>query len=230
MRKSPAIAGNKFACEIAHNMARRHLEISRILGVMLIACLGMCASVGAQVPKTVKEPYAAPADQALLVFKRPRHRQASETEIRIVNQAGRCLALLKDGWQAAAPVWPGKHMLMVVTGVMPPTVQLMHAKVSAGKTYVVELKPRVNVKSPVEIRLIRRADQPLEQFPQAIKEQSPFTQDLRRCTEWVSWKRSKIEPKAEVAKQRWDDASDSFRNERTIRRNDGWTATEVTGK
>jgi hypothetical protein len=211
-------------------MTRWHLEISRITRAMLIACLGMSASVDAQVPKTIKEPYAAPSDQALLVFKRPRRRQASETEIRIVNQAGRCLALLKDGWQTAAPLWPGKHMLMVVTGVMPPTVQLMQAKVSAGKTYVVELKPRVNVKSPVEIDVVRRADQPLEQFPQAIKEQSPFTRDLRSCTEWVSWKRAKIEPKAEQAKRKWDEASDDFRNERTIRRNDGWTAAEVTGK
>ena len=212
-------------------MARRHSEIARVVGVMLIACLGVSAGRGAdaQVPKTPEEPYAAPSDQALLVFERPRRKQASETEIRIVNQAGRCLALLKDGWRAAAPLWPGKHMLMVVTGTMPPTVQLMQAKVSAGKTYVVELRTRVNVKSPVEITIVRRAEQTLEQFPQRIKEQSPFQQDLRSCTEWVSWKRAKIEPKAEQAKRKWDEASDDFRDGRTIRRNDGWTATEVAG-
>ena len=120
-------------------------------------------------------------------------------------------------------------MLLVVTGTMPPTVQLLQIKVSAGKTYVVKLRARVNVKSPVEIEVIRRADQPLQQFPQAIKEQSPFKQELRSCTEWVSWKRSKIEPKAELAKRKWDDADDAFRNEHTVRRNDGWTSAEVSG-
>jgi hypothetical protein len=200
------------------------------MGAILIACFGVCENAGAQVPKTIKEPYAAPNDQALLVFTRPRHRQASETEFRIVNQAGRCIGLLENGWQVAAPVWPGKQMLLVITGTMPPTVQLMQIKASAGKTYVVKLRARVNVKSPVEIDVIRRASQPLQQFPQAIKEQSPFKQELRSCTEWVSWKRSKIEPKAELAKRRWDDAEDSFRNERTVRRNDGWTASEITGE
>ena len=113
---------------------------------------------------------------------------------------------------------------------MPPTVQLMQAKVSAGKTYVVKLRARVNVKNPVRIEVLRRADQPLGQFPQAIKEQRPFKQELRTCTEWVSWKRSKIEPKAEVAKRKWDEADDDFRAGLTVRRNDGWAAAEVAGQ
>ena len=184
----------------------------------------------ADVPKTIEEPYVAPKDQALLVISRPRHRQASETEFRIVDQGGRCLGLLKNGWQVATPMWPGKHMLMIVTGTTPPTVQLMQAKLSAGKTYVVQLRARVNVKSPVEVEVIRRANQPLEQFPQNIKEQSPFAQELRSCTEWVSWKRAKIEPRASNAKRKWDEASDEFRQQRTVRRNDGWTGPEITGE
>ena len=183
----------------------------------------------AQVPKAVAEPYAAPSDQALLVFTRPRHRQASETPFRVVDQSGRCLALLENGWRTATAVSPGKRMLMVVAGSAQPTVQLLQAKLSAGKTYVVKLRARVSVKSPVDIEVIRRSDQPLEAFPQAIKEQSPFTQELRSCTEWVRWKRSKIEPKAEKAKNRWDEATDEFRDALTVRRNDGWTASEVQG-
>jgi hypothetical protein len=118
---------------------------------------------------------------------------------------------------------------MVVTGTAPPTVQLMQAKVSAGKTYVVKLHMRVSAKSPVDIQVVRRADQPLGQFPQEIKAVTPFEQDLRSCTEWVSWKRSKLEPKAEAAKATWDDADDEFRDLRTVRRNDGWTPDEVMG-
>jgi hypothetical protein len=219
-----------FACEISNNMLRRLVRITGVLGILLIVCFVLSARTDAQIEKTVEEPYAPPSDQALLVLARPRHRQASETDFRVVNQAGRCIALLENGWQVAAPLWPGKHMLLVLTGTAPPTVQLMQVNVSAGKTYVVKLRARVNVKSPVEIEILRKSDQPLEQFPSSIKEQSPFKQDLRKCTEWVSWKRSKIEPKAEVAKGKWDDADDKFRSEHTVHRKDGWTAAEVAGK
>ena len=219
-----------FACEIPHKMARKLVQIPSVLGALLIACCVVRAHADAQISTAIEEPYAAPSDQALLVFTRPRHRQASQTGFRIVNQAGRCIARVENGWQVAAPMWPGKHMLLVITGTAPPTVQLMQAKLSAGKTYIVRLRARVSVKSPVEIEVVRKADQPLELFPSAIKEQGPFEQELRTCTEWVSWKRDKIEPKAELAKRKWDDADGAFRSERTVHRNDGWTAAEVAGK
>lgn len=199
------------------------------LGVLVASLLATATPAGAQIPKTVETPYAAPSDQALLVFSRPRRRQASETTYRIVNQAGRCIAVLNNGWQMAAPMWPGKHMLMVITGTAPPTIQLLQAKLSGGKTYVVNLRSRVNVKSPVAIEVIRRSEQPLEAFPPAVRELVPNKPDLRQCTEWVSWKRSKIEPRAEQAKLKWDEASEEHRNQHTVRRNDGWTALEVRG-
>lgn len=212
-------------CEVAHTMIRAFLAT-----LLFVACLALpSAASEAQVPQTEPRPYAAPSGKSLLVFSRPRKRQAEETEIRIIDQAGRCLGLLKNGWQIAAAVYPGTQMLMVVTGTVQPTVQLVRAKMSGGKTYVVELRPRVNVKSPVEINVVRREDQPLQAFPKAILEQSPFNSDLRKCTEWVSWKRRRIEPKAEIAKNKWDDADDDFRNEHTVRRNDGWTEAEVYG-
>jgi hypothetical protein len=197
------------------------------LGTLLIALFVANPTVEAQIPKTVEAPYAAPSDQALLVFSRPRRRQASETTFRIVSQAGRCLAVLEDGWQMSARVWPGKHMLMVMTGSAPPTIQLMQVKVSAGKTYVINLRARVNMKSPVEVEVVRRGDQPLEVFPAGVRELAPAKPDLRRCTEWVSWKRSKIGPRAEQAKRKWDEASQEHRDAHTVRRNDGWTAAEV---
>ena len=193
----------------------------------MIALLVAGSAAEAQIPKAVKTPYAAPSDQALVVFSRPRRRQASETTYRIVSQAGRCIAVLNDGWQMGAPMWPGKHMLMVITGTAPPTIQLLQANLSAGKTYVVNLRARVNVKSPVEIGIVRRSDQPLEAFPPAVRELLPAKPDLRKCTEWVSWKRSKIEPRADQAKRKWDEASEEHRDAHTVRRNDGWTAAEV---
>jgi hypothetical protein len=43
----------------------------------------------------------------------------------------------------------------------------------------------------------------------------------------VSWKRSKIETRAEQVKRKWDEAADEYRNAHTLHRNDGWTAAEV---
>jgi hypothetical protein len=187
----------------------------------------MTAATEAQIPKAVESPYAAPPDQALVVFSRPRRRQASDVTYRIVSQAGRCLAVLDNGWQMGATMWPGRHMVMVITGTAPPTIQLMELKLSAGKTYVVNLRSRVHMKSPVHIQIVRRSDQPLEAFPPAVRKLAPVDPDLRKCTEWVSWKRSKIETRAEQAKRKWDEAADEYRNAHTLHRNDGWTAAEV---
>ncbi len=197
--------------------------------VLLWALLTTGSASEAQSPRLVDARYVAPADQALVVFLRPRRRQASQATIRIVNQAGACIALLENAWQMAAPIWPGKQMLMVVTGTAPPTVQLMEVKLSAGKTYVVKLRTRVNAKSPVEIDILRRADQALEAFPPAVRELAPAKPDLRKCTEWVSWKGGKIESRAAQAKAKWDQASDEQREAYTLHRNDGWTAAEVRG-
>ena len=227
MRKIQAIAGDKRACEIPHNVRRRLPKLLGVLGVFAVVAAVGPSPAQAQLPKTNRAPYAAPADQALVVFARPRHRQAETTPFRIVDRAGKCIAYLENGWHVATPLWPGKHMLMVVTGTLQPTVQLFEAKLTGGKTYIVKLRARVNMKSPVEIEVIRRADQQMEAFPPWVSKQLPLRQELRECTEWVSWKRRKLEPKAEVAKQKWDDASDEHRDERTIRRNDGWTADEI---
>ena len=214
-------------CEIHHKMRCPPLRVGHALGLLLAVLLSITATAEAQIPKTVESPYAAPSDQALLVFSRPRRRQASETAYRVVTQAGRCIAVLYNSWQMAAPIWPGKHMVMVITGTAPPTIQLVKLNLSAGKTYVVNLRSRVNMKSPVEIEVVRRSAQPLEAFPAAVRELAPAKPNLRQCTEWISWKRSKIEPKAEQAKRKWDEADDAHRDAHTVRRNDGWTAAEV---
>jgi hypothetical protein len=208
-------------------MNNRPMRALDTLRVLLVALVVMSPSADGQIPKAVEAPYVAPSGKALLVFSRPRRRQASETTYQIVDQAGRCIAVLNNGWQMAAPMWPGKHMLMVITGTAPPTIQLMQAKLSAGKTYVVELRSRVNVKSPVAIKVVRRSDQPLKAFPAAVREAVLAKPDLRQCTEWVSWKLSKIEPRAEQAKRKWDEASEEHRRAHTVHRNDGWTAAQV---
>jgi len=195
--------------------------------LLVIAMLSINATAEAQIPKAVDSPYEAPSDQALVVFSRPRRRQASEVTYRIVSQAGRCLAVLDNGWQMGATMWPGRHMVMVVTGTAPPTIQLLELKLSAGKTYVVNLRSRVNMKSPVDIQVVRRSGQPLEAFPAAVRKLAPVNPNLRKCTEWVSWKRAKIETRAEQAKRKWDEAADEYRAAHTLRRNDGWTAAEV---
>jgi len=209
---------------------RARPAIAALLSMLTLLTVLMTGSASeAQIPKTVDAPYVAPSDQAMLVFMRPRRKQASEVTIRVVNQAGRCIALLDNASQMAAPTWPGKHMLMVITGTAPPTVQLMEARLSAGKTYVVKLRTRVKAKSPVEVQVVRRADQALEVFPPELRELSPATPDLRTCTEWVAWKSGKIESRAERVKADWDKASDEHRAEHTVHRNDGWTAAEVVG-
>ncbi|MGB8329768.1 MAG: hypothetical protein WCE62_06545 [Polyangiales bacterium] len=208
-------------------MTRRYVRGHRGLAIVAAALFVQTSAAGAQIPRAPDSPYVAPSDQALLVFSRPPRKQVTEVTFRIVNQAGRCISVLGNGWQTTAPIWPGTHMLLVITGTAPPAVQLLQVKVAAGKTYVIQLRERVNVKSPAEIEVLRRADQPLETFPPAVRDRLPATPELRGCTEWVSWKEPKIQPRARQAKRNWDEASEEQRDAYTVHRNDGWTATEV---
>ena len=92
-----------------------------------------------------------------------------------------------------------------------------------------KLRTRVSSKRPIEVEVVRRADQPLEAFPPEVRALIPAKVDLLKCTEWVSWKIGKIESRAERVKHYWDQASDEHLDAHTVRRNDGWTATEVRG-
>jgi len=197
--------------------------------LLALVALSTGVAAEAQIPRATasESRYEAPSDQALVVFNRPRRRQPSELTFRVVSQAGRCLAVLNNGWQMSATLWPGRHMVMVVTGTAPPTIQLMELKLSAGRTYVVNLSPRVHAKRPVTIEILRRKNQPLEAFPPSVRQLAPIKPDLRTCTEWVSWKRAKIETRAEQAKRAWDEGTEEHRDAHTVRRNDGWTASEV---
>jgi|GEM_PF-1739621 len=210
-------------------MQRRSLTAHGGLAVVVVALLLQAPSADAQIQKASASPYVAPPDQALVVFSRPRRKQISDVTFRIVNQAGRCLAVLDNGWHTTAPIWPGTHILMVISGTAPPTVQLFQLKVGPGKTYVVQFRERVNVKRPAQIQVLRRSEQPQEAFPPAIRDRLPAKPDLRTCTEWVSWKKSKIQAKAHQAKQDWDESGEKDREAHTVHRSDGWTASEVLG-
>ncbi len=205
------------------------MQVPRVMFVSL-AILAAAAPAVADQPKAASEsPYVAPEGKALVVFVRERKRLASEVVYSIVNERGRCIASLANDWKVAAVVEPGAQMLMVVTGVTQPQVQLLKVKARAGRTYVVKMRPRVNAKNPVELTILRRSTQPLEMFPASIRETSPFRPNLDDCTAWVASRRSKLATKAAQAKAAWKAQDDEFRASYTIGGADGWTGDEVIG-
>lgn len=203
---------------------------ARLLFVSLaILAVGASASK-ADIPKTpTKSPYVAPEGEALLVFVRERKRLASEVIYSIVDERGRCIASVANDWKVVAAVKPGTQMLMVVTGVAQPQVQLLKVKAAAGKTYVVKMRPRVNTKSPVELTILRRSTEPLEMFPASIHETGPFKPNLEECTAWVAKRQAKLATKAAQAKEAWKAGDNELRASQTIRTADGWTGDEVAG-
>jgi hypothetical protein len=206
------------------------MQIARLL-LVWFAILAVGGSVSrADIPKTPTEsPYVAPKGKALLVFVRERKRLAEDVIYSIVDERGRCIALVADRWKVIAPVRPGTQMLMVVTGVAQPQVQLLKVKAAAGKTYVVKMRPRVSTKSPVELTILRRSTEPLELFPASIRETGPFKPNLEECTAWVASRQAKLATKAAQAKERWRAEDKEFRASRTIRAADGWKGDEVAG-
>lgn len=205
------------------------MRIARLLFLSLAILVGQ-PTAEADIPKTpTKSPYIAPEGEALLVFVRERKRLASDLIYSIVDERGRCIASVPNDWKVVAPVKPGTQTLMVIAGVAQPQVQLLKVKAGAGRTYVVRMRPRVNTKSPVELSILRRSNEPLEMFPAAIRETGPFKVNLDACTAWVAKRQSKLATKAAQAKAAWKAADEEFRANQTIRAGDGWTGDEVTG-
>jgi hypothetical protein len=195
-----------------------------------LASLAAAAPAVADLPKTAgKSAYVAPEGKALLVFVRERKRLASEVVYSIVNERGRCIASVANDWKVVAAVEPGAQMLMVVSGVVQPRVQLLKVNARAGRTYVVNMRPRVNAKNPVKLNIVRRSAQPLEMFPASIRETRPFKPGLDECTEWVASRQSKLAGKAAQAKAAWHAEDEEFRASHTIGGADGWSGDQVTG-
>lgn len=206
------------------------MQIARIVLVSLVVLAAAAPAVEADLPKPPGETqYIAPPGKALVVFVRQRKRLASEVIYSIVNERGQCIASVANDWKVVARVEPGTQMLMVVTGVAQPQVQLLKVKADPGKTYVVKMRPRVNAKNPVELTILRRSTEPLEMFPAAVRETSPFRPNLEECTAWVATRQSKLATKATQAKEAWSSKDKAFRESRTIRGADGWSGDEVTG-
>lgn len=197
--------------------------------VILCSCL-IGSSVGlarADAPATQeRSPYVAPEGRALLVLVRPRKRLAEEVPFSVLDERGECVGILGNDWKIALPLRPGPQTLMLVTGVAQPQVQLLRVKPTAGKTYVVRLRPRVDRKAPIEIVVVRKRDQPLEAFPGSILESSPFRPDLDGCTAWARSRRSKLAKKAANAKREWN-ADEGLRESQTVRAGDGWAADDI---
>ena len=182
----------------------------------------------ADIPKTpATSPYVAPEDHALIVFVRPRKRLAEEVMYSVVDERGRCIAVLGNDWKVVGQLRPGRQRLMVITGVAQPQVQLLKVKAEAGRTYVVKLRPRVNARNPVEMTVVRRPEQPLELFPASVVQTNPFRPDLADCTAWVAARRSKLASKASRARTVWNE-DEAMRQRQTIQPADGWTREEVT--
>ncbi|MDH3199435.1 MAG: hypothetical protein OEM15_00945 [Myxococcales bacterium] len=214
----------------AFRLYRPVMRSARIVFVLLAILAAETTSVEADLATTPGEsPYIAPEGKALVVFVRKRKRLASEVIYSIVNERGRCIASVANDWKVVARVEPGTQMLMVVTGVAQPQVQLLKVKAEAGKTYVVKMRPRVNAKNPVELTILRRSTEPLEMFPASLRETGPFKPNLEECTAWVAKRQSKLATKAARAKEAWKAADKEFRASHTIRGADGWTGDEVTG-
>ncbi|MGB5811585.1 MAG: hypothetical protein WBG86_13695 [Polyangiales bacterium] len=194
-----------------------------------LLCFFLVASSVAQAdfPTTPKaSPYVAPEGRALLVFDRPRKRLSEELVFSIVNERGECVGVLGNGWKIVVPVRPSTQTLLIVTGVAQPQVQLLKVKPTAGNTYVIRMRPRVDRKAPVELTIVRKGDQPLEAFPGSILESSPFRPNLDDCSAWVRSRRSKLTDKASAARREWN-SDEELRSSQTVQRVDGWTERDI---
>ena len=200
----------------------------------VLALLGLGTPVAAEIPTTPESPYVAAEGKALLVFARSAKWQLPDVTYTVVDEGGRCLGVLGNGWTVAAPVRPGRQRIMVLSGTLQMGMQLLRVRLDAGKTYVIRLDPSISAKEPIRFRVLRAEQEP---FPSDILGTTPFRslasvpmapwEDLDECSASMRKRAGKLESKSKRALEDWSTETKAFRDARTVRPNDGYSASEV---
>ena len=199
-----------------------------------LACL-VCLSFAMGVPSKAEKPeesnaesYVAPKGKAVVVLVRNRALLGS-VKFRVLDQKRRCRGVLKGRSHVGMVVKPGKQKLYVLAAKRAIQAERVDANVSAGRTYIIETRPRARMKERVDVETVRRGTSRFEESTHWIAGTKSISGDLAECTQWVAKKSSKISAAISAAEQEWKLNGDFYQNARKLVPKDGRTKKEIAG-
>ena len=196
------------------------------------ACL-FCVSLAMGTPteaekreESAAESYVAPNGKAVVVLVRNRALLGS-VKFRVVDQKRRCRGMLKGRSHSGMVIKPGKHKLYILAAKRVIQAERVDANVTAGRTYIIETRPRARMKERVDVETVRRGTPRFDEATHWIAGTKSVSRDLTECTQWVAKKSSKISAAISAAEQEWEMSGDFYQNARTLRPQDGRTNKEI---
>lgn len=198
----------------------------------LVAC-SACVLVAVGTPgkaqkaeESSAESYVAPKGKAVLVLVRNRALTGS-VKFRIIDRKRRCTAMLKGRTHVGMVAKPGKHKFYILAGKRVVKAERVDAQVTAGRTYIIETRPRAKMKERVDVETVRRGTDRFAESVHWITGTKSISSNLAECTQWVAQKSSKVTAAITAAEQEWEAGGDFYRKARTLKPNDGRTKKEL---
>lgn len=176
--------------------------------------------------ETDAESYVAPNDKAVLVLVRNRALLGT-VKFRVIDEKRRCRGVLKGRSHVGMVINPGSQKLYVLAAKRIIQAERVDANVTAGRTYIIETRPRAKMKERVEVETVRRGTPRFSESTNWIAGTKSFSRDLTECTEWVAKKGGKISAAITAAEQEWETSGGLYQNARTLAPEDGRTKQEL---
>ena len=198
-----------------------------------VCSLGLVLAVGApgnadKREDTNADSYVAPKGKAVLVLVRNRALLGT-VKFRVIDAKRRCRGVLKGRSHVGIVVPPGKQKLYILAAKRVIQAERIDVNVAAGRTYIIETRPRAKMKERVDVETVRRGTPRFEESSHWIAGTKSFSRDLTECTQWMSKKSSKISAAITAAEQEWEMGGDFYRKARRLTPKDGRTKNEIEG-
>lgn len=189
-----------------------------VLGFIALRAAGAHADAS---PGASGSPFAAPADKARVVLIRERMWNRS-SKYRVIDGSSRCLSAVAGKRHAVFDLSPGSHELYVIVPTTRTQAELLKLRVSAGRTYVIDLASQALRKRNVEAQTVRPNTEEARLVAGGMKRTKRYEPDLGRCDEWLVRKADELPRKLEHARQQWNTADENYRESHTLRAEDGF--------
>ncbi len=172
------------------------------------------------------ESYVAPKGKAVVVLVRNRALLGT-VKFRIIDQKRRCYGVLKGRSHVGMVIKPGKHKLYILAAKRLIQAERVDANVAAGRSYIIETRPRAKMKERVDVETVRRGTPRFDEATHWIAGTKSISRNLSECTQWVAKKSSKVSAAITAAEQEWEMSGDFYQNARTLTPKDGRTKSEI---
>jgi hypothetical protein len=167
--------------------------------------------------------YVAPPNKALIVFVRPA-KLGKAVKFYVVDEDKRFLTMLKGNQHVMIAVEPGKHTFYVISE----NAGLVRADLAAGRTYVIETRPKMGMgKARVAVQPVLRNTPRFAESAKWLRDTKPYDPDLEDGANWVRKHQPVVQKRIGKAEEDWSRGDESYRATLSMSAEDGRTQEEA---